>query len=68
MWRVRRVSQAETVSQFSSSFFYAYASVQLLVGALLDTLGPVKSKIRVPLFAARTLNATGQYRVTPSLW
>ena len=29
---------------------------------------PVQSKIRVPLFAARTLNATGQYRVTLSLW
>ena len=29
--------------------------------------GPVQSKIRVPLFAARTLNATGQYRVTLSL-
>ena len=30
--------------------------------------GPVQSKTRVPLFAARTLNATGQYRVTLSLW
>ena len=29
--------------------------------------GPVQSKIRVPLFAARTLNATGQSRVTLSL-
>ena len=28
----------------------------------------VQSKIRVPLFAARTLNAPGQYRVTLSLW
>ena len=28
---------------------------------------PVQSKIRAPLFAARTLNATGQYRVTLSL-
>ena len=26
-----------------------------------------KSKIRVPIFAACTLNATGQYRVTLSL-
>ena len=30
-------------------------------------LGPVQRKIRVPLFAARTLYATGQYRVTLSL-
>ena len=29
--------------------------------------GPVQSKIRVPLCAARTLNATGQSRVTLSL-
>ena len=29
--------------------------------------GPVQSKIRVPLFATRTLNATGQSRVTLSL-
>ena len=34
---------------------------------------PVQSTIRVPLFAARTLNATGQYRVAvrerkSSLW
>ena len=29
--------------------------------------GPVRSKIRVPLFATRTLNATGQSRVTLSL-
>ena len=28
---------------------------------------PVLSQIRVALFAARTLNATGQYRVTLSL-
>ena len=28
---------------------------------------PVQSRIRVPLFAARTLNVTGQYRVTLSL-
>ena len=28
---------------------------------------PVQSKFRVPLFAACTLNATGQYRVTLSL-
>ena len=27
---------------------------------------PVQSTIRAPLFAARTLNATGQYRVTLS--
>ena len=32
-----------------------------------DTTRPVQSKIRVPLFAARTLNAIGQYRVTLSL-
>ena len=30
--------------------------------------GLVQSKIHAPLFAARTLNATGQYRVTLSLW
>ena len=29
--------------------------------------GPSSRKIRVPLFAARTLNATGQYRVTLSV-
>ena len=29
--------------------------------------GPSTSKIRAPLFAARTLNATGQSRVTLSL-
>ena len=29
--------------------------------------GPVQGKTRAPLFAARTLNATGQYRVTLSL-
>ena len=28
--------------------------------------GPVQSTIRAPLFAARTLNVTGQYRVTLS--
>ena len=28
--------------------------------------GPSRTKIRVPLFAARTLNASGQYRVTLS--
>ena len=28
---------------------------------------PVQSKLRAPLFAARTLNAAGQYRVTLSL-
>ena len=32
-----------------------------------EELRPVQSKIRVPLFAARTLNATGQSRVTRSL-
>ena len=32
-----------------------------------DGGGPVQSKIRVPLFAARTLNAVGQSRVTLSL-
>ena len=37
-------------------------------GALMTSLRPVRSTIRVPLFAARTLNATGQYRVTLSLW
>ena len=31
------------------------------------TIGPVHSKVRVPLLAARTLNATGQHRVTLSL-
>ena len=30
-------------------------------------LWPVQRKIRAPLFAARTLNATGQSRVTLSL-
>ena len=29
--------------------------------------GPVQSKIRVPIFSARTLNDTGQSRVTLSL-
>ena len=29
--------------------------------------GPAQSQTRVPLFAACTLNATGQYRVTLSL-
>ena len=29
--------------------------------------GRVQGKIPVPLFAARTRNAVGQYRVTPSL-
>ena len=31
------------------------------------TMRPAQHKIRVPLFATRTLNATGQYRVTLSL-
>ena len=31
-----------------------------------DRTAPVQSKIRVPLFAARTLNAAGQCRVTLS--
>ena len=31
------------------------------------TLGPVQSQTRAPLFATRTLNAKGQYRVTLSL-
>ena len=34
---------------------------------LIGLAGLVQSKIRVPLFAARTLNAAGQYRVTLSL-
>ena len=33
----------------------------------MDTDWPVQSKIHVPLFAARTLNDTGQSRVTLSL-
>ena len=37
-----------------------------VVGSLC--VGPSRAKIRAPLFAARTLNATGQYRVTLSLW
>ena len=32
-----------------------------------ELAGPVQSQIRAPLFAARTLNATGQSRVTLSL-
>ena len=32
-----------------------------------SALWPVQSQTRAPLFAARTLNATGQYRVTQSL-
>ena len=30
--------------------------------------GPSRAQFRVPLFAVRTLNATGQSRVTLSLW
>ena len=44
-------------------------TVLLVFGKYFATLknpGP-SSTIRVPLFAARTLNATGQYRVTLSL-
>ena len=33
-----------------------------------QSLRPVQSKLRVPLFAACTLNATGQHRVMLSLW
>ena len=35
--------------------------------AARTTSGPVHSTCRVPFFAARTLNATGQARVTLSL-
>ena len=40
---------------------------EYLGNTLIDSDGPVQSRIRVPLFAARTLNATGQSRATPSL-
>ena len=43
-----------------------HGAVAVYRGPLLYSL-PVQSKIRVPLFAARTLNATGQYRATLSL-
>ena len=43
-----------------------HGAVAVYRGPLLYSL-PVQSKIRVPLFAARTLNAVGQYRVTLSL-
>ena len=43
------------------------ASTVLLQRELGQGLGPSRAKIRVPLFAARTLNATVQCRVTLSL-
>ena len=43
-------------------------TVTVIAGRKLRNLdGPSSPKIRAPLFAARTLNATGQYRVTLSL-
>ena len=44
--------------------------VQCAHGRVMTCLydaGPSRSTIRAPLFVARTLNATGQYRVTLSL-
>ena len=51
-----------------SIFFYnTEPEVGQVTGLNLFEYRPVQSKIRVPLFAPRTLNATGPSRVTLSL-